>query len=256
MRPGQLSDGTRVDGPVSLRNALLHRREVFVRTVTEKLLTYALGRSVEFSDMPTVRHIVREAARDEYRWSSIVLGVVTSPPFQMRTAPAPQTARRENDHVHHETLAASSDVPAWSRARPWRCRCSTRWCRRSPPREDGRAARAARRFRLCPARRDPESVDARIGNPGFELPTILQPLEPFRDVLTIVSNLARPEELLQDHACTGSWLTGVPPKRTEGSDFLAARSIDQIIAAEIGRDTMFPSLEIATEDFGALLVPA
>ena len=52
---GQLSDGSRIDGPVSLRNALLRRREVFVRTVTEKLLTYALGRSVEFSDMPTVR---------------------------------------------------------------------------------------------------------------------------------------------------------------------------------------------------------
>jgi hypothetical protein len=90
--------------------------------------------------------------------------------------------------------------------------------------------------------------------PGFALPTILQPLEPFRDSLTIVSNLARPEELvLQDHACTGSWLTGVPPKRTEGSDFFAARSIDQVIAAAIGRDTMFPSLEVATEDFGALL---
>ena len=89
--------------------------------------------------------------------------------------------------------------------------------------------------------------------PGFELPTILQPLEPFRDSLTIVSNLARPEELLQDHACTGSWLTGVPPKRTEGSDFLAARSVDQLIATKIGRDTMFPSLEVATEDFGALL---
>jgi hypothetical protein len=90
--------------------------------------------------------------------------------------------------------------------------------------------------------------------PGFDLPTILQPLEPFRDALTVVSNLARPEALvLQDHACTGSWLTGVPPKRTEGSDFLAARSIDQVIAASIGRDTMFPSLEVATEDFGSLL---
>ena len=88
---------------------------------------------------------------------------------------------------------------------------------------------------------------------GFELPTILQPLAPYRDSLTIVSNLARPEDLLQDHACTGSWLTGVPPKRTEGSDFLAARSVDQLIAAKIGGDTMFPSLEVATEDFGALL---
>jgi hypothetical protein len=88
---------------------------------------------------------------------------------------------------------------------------------------------------------------------GFDLPAILKPLEPFRDSLTVVSNLARPEELLQDHACTGSWLTGVPPKRTEGSDFLAARSIDQVVADEIGRDTVFPSLEVATEDFGALL---
>ena len=85
---GQLSDGTRIDGPVSLRNALLDRRQVFVGTVTEKLLTYALGRSVEFYDMPTVRDIVRQSAPNDYRWSSIVMGVITSRPFQMRTAPA------------------------------------------------------------------------------------------------------------------------------------------------------------------------
>jgi hypothetical protein len=93
---GQLSDGTLIDGPVALRNALLRRREVFVGTMTEKLLTYALGRSADFSDMPTVRSIVREAGRHEYRWSSLVLGVVTSVPFQMRTAPAaPSDRRRE-----------------------------------------------------------------------------------------------------------------------------------------------------------------
>jgi hypothetical protein len=86
---GQLSDGSRIDGPVSLREALLRRRDVFVRTVTEKLLTYALGRSLEFSDMPAVRAIARDAARHEYRWSSVVLGIVASPQFQMRTAPAP-----------------------------------------------------------------------------------------------------------------------------------------------------------------------
>jgi hypothetical protein len=90
---GQLSDGTAIDGPVSLRNALLRRREVFVRTVTEKLLIYALGRSADFHDMPTVRSIVREAGRDEYRWSSIVLGVVTSAPFQMRTTPTNTVAQ-------------------------------------------------------------------------------------------------------------------------------------------------------------------
>ena len=86
---GQLSDGRRIDGPVSLRDALLRRRDVFVRTVTEKLLTYALGRSLEFSDMPAVRTIARDAARHENRWSSVVLGIVASPLFQMRTAPAP-----------------------------------------------------------------------------------------------------------------------------------------------------------------------
>jgi hypothetical protein len=84
---GQLADGTRIDGPVSLRNALLQRRVVFVSTVAEKLLTYALGRRVEFSDMPAVRDILRQAAKNDYRWSSLVLGVITSQPFQMRTAP-------------------------------------------------------------------------------------------------------------------------------------------------------------------------
>jgi hypothetical protein len=86
-----------------------------------------------------------------------------------------------------------------------------------------------------------------------ELTPILKPLEPFRDSLTIVSNLARPEERAQDHACTGAWLTGVAPKRTDGADFLAGRSIDQIVAEQIGRDTTFPSLEVATEDFTAML---
>jgi hypothetical protein len=93
----------------------------------------------------------------------------------------------------------------------------------------------------------------KTAEPGFELPPILTPLEPFRDVLTVVGNLARPEERAQDHACTGAWLTGVAPKRTDGADYLAGRSIDQIVAAAIGRDTTFPSLEVATEDFTALL---
>jgi mono/diheme cytochrome c family protein len=92
---GQLADGRRIDGPVALRNALLRRRDVFVRTVTEKLLTYALGRSLEFSDMPAVRTIARDAVRHEYRWSSIVLGVVTSPLFQLRTAPEAVAGTRE-----------------------------------------------------------------------------------------------------------------------------------------------------------------
>jgi hypothetical protein len=81
---GQLVDGTPVGSPADLRTALMRRPEQVVQTVTEKLMTYALGRSVEHHDMPVVRQIVREAARDDYRFSSLVMGIVKSAPFQMR----------------------------------------------------------------------------------------------------------------------------------------------------------------------------
>ena len=81
---GQLSDGTAVDGVVTLRQALLRQPDVFVSTLTEKLLTYALGRGLSDHDMPAVRRIVHESARTNYRFSSIVLGIVYSTPFEMR----------------------------------------------------------------------------------------------------------------------------------------------------------------------------
>jgi mono/diheme cytochrome c family protein len=84
---GKLVDGTPVNSPTDLRRALMKRPEQFVQTMTEKLMTYALGRSVEYYDMPAIRAIVRDAGRDNYRFSSIVLGIVRSAPFQMRTAP-------------------------------------------------------------------------------------------------------------------------------------------------------------------------
>jgi mono/diheme cytochrome c family protein len=81
---GRLADGTVLDGPASLRKALLDRREAVAATATEKLLTYALGRRVEYFDMPAVRAVVRDAARAEYRFSSLVAGIVKSVPFQMK----------------------------------------------------------------------------------------------------------------------------------------------------------------------------
>jgi hypothetical protein len=84
---GELSDGTRVDGVVTLRNALLSRPQLFAGTLTEKLLIYALGRGLDYRDMPTVRAILRDASRDNYRFSALILGVVHSAPFEMRTAP-------------------------------------------------------------------------------------------------------------------------------------------------------------------------
>ncbi len=84
---GLLGDGTKVDGVVSLRNAILARPEVFAGTVTEKLMIYALGRGLNPYDMPAVRAIVRDSASSNYRLTSIIMGVVRSLPFQMRKKP-------------------------------------------------------------------------------------------------------------------------------------------------------------------------
>ena len=81
---GVLLDGTKVDGPAALRSALVAQKEQFVRTVAGKLLTYAVGRQMEYSDAPAIRSIVRTAAVDDYRWSSTILAIVKSQPFQMR----------------------------------------------------------------------------------------------------------------------------------------------------------------------------
>ncbi len=85
---GELADGTKVDGVVALRQAILSRPEVFVETVTEKLLIYALGRGLDYRDMPTVRRIAKDAARQNYSLSSLILGVTASTPFRMNTVPA------------------------------------------------------------------------------------------------------------------------------------------------------------------------
>jgi cytochrome c5 len=81
---GVLVDGTPIDGPSALRKALAARPNVFAGTLTEKLLTYALGRGLETYDMPVVRHIVSDASLHDYRMMSIILGIVQSRPFQMR----------------------------------------------------------------------------------------------------------------------------------------------------------------------------
>jgi hypothetical protein len=83
----QLTDGTKIVGVVDLRNALLRYSPQFARVVTEKLLTYALGRGVEYQDMPVVRAIVRDAARNNYRFSTLIEGIVNSEPFQMNRKP-------------------------------------------------------------------------------------------------------------------------------------------------------------------------
>jgi hypothetical protein len=86
---GVLPDGTKFQGPAELRKILLNKPEQFTTVLTEKLLTYALGRGVEYYDEPHVRRIVRESGPDGDRWSSLILGIVRSEPFQMRRSLQP-----------------------------------------------------------------------------------------------------------------------------------------------------------------------
>jgi uncharacterized protein DUF1592/uncharacterized protein DUF1588/uncharacterized protein DUF1585/uncharacterized protein DUF1587/uncharacterized protein DUF1595 len=95
---GVLPDGTRINGPDDLRNALASNPGQFVQTITEKLMTYATGRAVSFRDMPTIRAIVRDTAKDNYRFSSIVMHIVNSDQFQKRS-PA-------SDAIAHKTQTA------------------------------------------------------------------------------------------------------------------------------------------------------
>jgi hypothetical protein len=85
---GALPDGSTFDGLDGLRTVLIGRQEQFVSTVAERLMAYALGRGIEYYDRPALRRILRESRRDRFRWSSVIMGIVSSTPFQMRRGEA------------------------------------------------------------------------------------------------------------------------------------------------------------------------
>jgi len=98
---GQLVDGTKVATPINLRQALLKYQDAFIRNLTGKLLMYSLGRGLESYDMPVVRGIDREAAKNNNRFVSIVLGIVKSAPFQMRRAEVVTDQHSEESKGRH-----------------------------------------------------------------------------------------------------------------------------------------------------------
>ena len=100
---GELPDGTTLSGPDDLRNALLRRPDQFVQTLTEKLMTYALGRSLVYTDMPAVRAIVQQSAADDYRFESVIMGIVSSAAFQTERAVAPSLLKQASLGVSAST---------------------------------------------------------------------------------------------------------------------------------------------------------
>ena len=228
----------------ALRAALLKHKDDVLRTFTENLMAYALGRRVEHFDMPTVRGIVRDAGADAEPFLVVrprdreEPGVSDEPRGRRRTAAEPAAEAGTRGELtcicRRSTSRGARSSRAW--ARPSRCRSSTRWCRRGrcwrrrrpPARRGSRASRwctappAARRSawpRTCGRR--PRS------GASFDLsPSSLSPLEPFRDYLTIVSNTdckgaeaVEPTEIGGDHFRSSAvFLTQTHPKQTEGSD--------------------------------------
>jgi hypothetical protein len=100
---GTLYDGTPIDGPATLRQAILGKSETVVRNFTDNLMSFALGRRIEYYDQPTVRTIVRKAAQNDNHFSSFVLGIINSPAFRMSTAEAVTTTADAQSTQHPAT---------------------------------------------------------------------------------------------------------------------------------------------------------
>ena len=284
-------DGTKLDGPVSLRQAILSHSDAFIGTFTENLLAYGLGRVLDYR-----RHA--GGARDRARG-----GAERQPVFVVRSghreehAVPDETGGRRGDAAAPEssgsiaTCSVAKSVKetqeqcssprsifrgarffaAW--ACRWRCRCSIRWCRR---RRRSRKTAAAPQTRLACI----EMVHGAAGSTvdGIEQALLvarerrraisssrqtLEPLEPFRDYLTIVSDtdlhpagaLSAAEEGADHFRSSAVFLTAAHPKMTEGADISCGTSIDQMYAQQFGQDTPLPSIQLCIESvdrFGRL----
>ena len=249
---GVLLDGTKVNGPRELRQALVAKKTQFATAVTEKLLTYALGRGLQYYDAPAVREIDRAAAADGYRWSSLILAIVKSAPFQMRTAAPDRISSKENGSMFVTKKAIS---------------------RRTVLRGAGTAVALPLLDAMIPAFA-PAATTAPVKRFGvvyhpngviydkwlptgagseFELSPTLKGLEPFKDKLIVVTGLFSDQaEPLGDgggdhsRAC-GSYLTGVHVKKSD-SIVENAVSMDQIAAKAFERDTQLSSLQMTADE--------
>ena len=256
-------NGTRVDGVSQLRQALLDRPTVFVQTLVEKLMIYALGRGLTYEDMPAGAR--DRAQRSEPESSVFVVGFgnrVERPVSNARCSTGKGLPRSRRGSVgsgrklrtcdHQEDLDSAPDVSAWRRrhdgfALP-RGDGAGRLCKR----QRGGGSAVTNGVHLRAAWRRHAVVDAAGGRSAscFELSQTLQPLKPFEDSLVVVSNLKRAGTVVEMHAAAASgWLSGAIPKRTEGEDYRVGVTIDQILVKQVGQSSPFPSLEFATEDF-------
>ncbi len=266
---GELYDGTKIDGLLGLRDVLLDRKDMVLQSFTENLMTYALGRRIEATDMPTVRAIVRAAAEQDYRISAFITAVIgqhSSARVQMRAIRTLRLGARQETamfisktHIPRRTVLRGMGatialplldamVPAGVALAQTAAASKTRLaCIESVHGTAGATAFGTARHLWSPA----------ANGRAFDLsPTAMRSLEPYRDYLTIISNTtargAEARDLPEiggDHFRSSAvFLTQAHPKQTQGSDVEVGVSLDQIHAQRFGQDTPIPSMQLCIEN--------
>ena len=206
---GTTASGAKIDGLPGLRTLLLEQPEQFPRTVTEKLMAYALGRQVEYYDQPAVRKIVRDAAAENYRWSSLVLEL-----WKARVFGCGQTRALNMNFLHRRRYRDAPYCGAWarrSRCRSW-TRCSGVVVRAARRRE------AAHRFQAFYV---PNGMAMEYWTPKTEGATSssrrsCEPLAPYRDQMLVLSGIKANWNYIHAGA-SGSFLTGTTARRRNGN---------------------------------------
>ena len=227
--------GAPVEGLAGLRALLLQQPEQFPRTVTEKLLAYALGRRLEYYDRPAVRQIVRAAAAHDYRWSSLILGIVKSPTFLMRGSLMTfLTAKSLPRRTVLRGLGATLALPLLEAM--------------APAAGARAAAKPVHRFQTfyVPNGMAMEYWLPKTRGRAFELSPILEPLAPFRNQMLVLSGLKANWNYIHAGA-SGSFLTGTTRGGRNEVEIIADVSMDQLLARHFASETQVASLELAMD---------
>ena len=237
---GGLPDGSQFDGVAGLEKALLQRPELFVRTLTEKLFTFALGRAPEDSDAPAIRKIVRDARADDYRFSSLILGHHDQHAVSDEEGAMIVTKKALSRRTFLRGAGAAVALPLLDAMIP-----SMTALAQTPAAPD-RLRRLG--YVYMPMGCDVTRWTPPGGDRLDELSPILAPLAPVKEHVTVISNLELRNAYPGTHATSNSaFLSAARAKLTESADYYLGTTADQIAARQIGKDTQLPSLELSMD---------
>ena len=244
---GALPNGQMVRGPGDLKKVMMDRRDQFIETLGERLLTYSLGRGLDYYDQPAVRQIRRNAAKSDYQFSSLILSRGRQRPIPDEEDPGTMMITKKSlaRRTFLRGVGATMALPLFDSMTPaFAAPGAQRRCRGHPHGVPLRAQRHHHEGLDSGGRRQRLRVRAHPASRSRRSATTL----PVLTGLEHHNGFALGDGA-GDHARAGAtWLTGVHPKKTQGADIHAGISVDQIAAREIGKQTPLPSLELGLED--------